>query len=61
MTSDDDRYLTLCACRNRTATPTLIRSSLAATTGRLVSTSTVHRRLHKGGLHVRQPAICVTL
>ncbi|KFM77705.1 hypothetical protein X975_05033, partial [Stegodyphus mimosarum] len=51
--SANNRYLTLCACRNRIIAPTLLRSSLAAATGRLVSTSTVHRRLHKGGLYVR--------
>ncbi|KFM74795.1 hypothetical protein X975_15821, partial [Stegodyphus mimosarum] len=61
MTSTDDQYLTLCTCRNKTATPTLLISSLAATTGRLVSTSTVCRRLHEGGLYARRPAICVTL
>ncbi|GBM32925.1 Transposable element Tcb1 transposase [Araneus ventricosus] len=60
-TSDDDRCLSLCARRNRTATPTQLRSSLAAATGRLVSMTTVHRRLHEGGLCARQPAICVPL
>ncbi|KFM59724.1 hypothetical protein X975_12966, partial [Stegodyphus mimosarum] len=45
--SADERYLTLCARRNRTATPALLRSSLAATTRKLVSTSTVRRRLHE--------------
>lgn len=60
-TSADDRYLTLCARRNRTATPTQLLSSLAAATGRLVSTSTVRRRLHGGGLYARRPATCVPL
>ncbi|KFM66927.1 Transposable element Tcb2 transposase, partial [Stegodyphus mimosarum] len=46
---------------NRTSTPTLLRSSLAAPTGRLVSTSTVRIRLHEGGLYARRPAICVPL
>ena len=56
-----NRYLTLCARRNRTATRTLLRFSLAAASRRLVSTSSVRRRLHKGGLYVKQPAICVPL
>ena len=56
-----NRYLTLCARRNRTATRTLLRFSLAAANRRLVSTSSVRRRLHKGGLYVKQPAICVPL
>ncbi|KFM76010.1 Transposable element Tcb2 transposase, partial [Stegodyphus mimosarum] len=60
-TSTDDRYLTLCAGRNRNTTSIFLKSSLAAATGRLVSMSTVRRRLHEGGLYVRQPAICVKL
>ncbi|GBM11377.1 hypothetical protein AVEN_13597-1 [Araneus ventricosus] len=60
-TSADDRYLSLCARRNRTATPTQLRSSLDAATGWLVSTSIVRRRLHEGDLYARQPAICVPL
>ncbi|KFM74688.1 Transposable element Tcb2 transposase, partial [Stegodyphus mimosarum] len=60
-TNADDRYLTLCARRNPTATQILFRSSLAAATGRLVSTSTVLRRLHEGCVYARRPAICVPL
>ncbi|KFM64657.1 hypothetical protein X975_15768, partial [Stegodyphus mimosarum] len=60
-TSGDDRYFTLCARKNRTATRTLLRSSLVSATGKLVSTSIVRRRLHEGGLYARQPAICVPL
>ncbi|KFM73633.1 hypothetical protein X975_22664, partial [Stegodyphus mimosarum] len=48
-----DRYLTLCARRNRTATPTLLRSSLAAATGKLASMSTMRRRIHENGLYAR--------
>ncbi|KFM63983.1 Transposable element Tcb2 transposase, partial [Stegodyphus mimosarum] len=55
--SADDRYLTLCALRNRTSTPTFLRSSLSAATGRLWSTSTARRRLHEGDLYARRPAI----
>ena len=58
-TSADDQYLTLCARKNRSATPNLLRSSLAAAYGRLVSTSTVRRRLEEGGLYARWPSICV--
>ncbi|KFM74780.1 hypothetical protein X975_11898, partial [Stegodyphus mimosarum] len=57
-TSANDRYLMLCAYRNSIFTLTLLRSSLAAATGKLVSMSTVHRRLHEGGLYARRPAIC---
>ena len=39
--SADDRDFSLCALRNRTATPNLLRSSFVATTGKLVSASTV--------------------
>ena len=53
-TRADDRYLTLCAPRNRTATPTLLRYCLAAAIGRLESASTVYKVL-------RRPAICVPL
>ncbi|KFM57061.1 Transposable element Tcb2 transposase, partial [Stegodyphus mimosarum] len=60
-TSADDRYVTLCARRNRTSTPTLLRSSLAAATGSFVSALTVLRRLHEGGLYGRRPAICAPL
>ncbi|GBM21215.1 hypothetical protein AVEN_20783-1, partial [Araneus ventricosus] len=60
-TSADDRHVSLCARRNRTATPTQLRSSLDATTGRLASTSTVGGRLHEGGLYARRPAICMPL
>ncbi|GBM35824.1 hypothetical protein AVEN_43513-1 [Araneus ventricosus] len=49
-TSVNDRYLSLCARRNSTATPSQLRSSLAAATGRLVSTSTVRRRLQEADL-----------
>ncbi|GBO35448.1 hypothetical protein AVEN_160173-1 [Araneus ventricosus] len=57
---NERRYLPLCARRNRTATPIQLRSSLAAATGKLVSTSTVRRRLHEGGLYARRPAIFVS-
>ena len=60
-TSTDVRYLTLSARRYSTATPILLRSSLAAAAGRLVSMSTVRRRLHEGGVYARRPAICVPL
>ncbi|GBN24624.1 Transposable element Tcb1 transposase [Araneus ventricosus] len=57
---DERRYLSLCSLRNRTATPTQLRSSLAAATEKLVSATTVSRRLHEGGLYARRPAIFVS-
>ena len=57
-TSTNDRFLTLCARRNRIATPNLLRSSLTGVTGRLMSTSGVRRRLHEDGLFAKRLAIC---
>ncbi|GBM43139.1 Transposable element Tcb1 transposase [Araneus ventricosus] len=48
-TSADDRYLSLCARRNRIATSTQLRSSLAEATGKFVPTPTFRRSLHEGG------------
>ncbi|KFM63614.1 Transposable element Tcb2 transposase, partial [Stegodyphus mimosarum] len=60
--SVDDRYLTLCARKNTTATTTLLRSSLVAATERLVSTSTVRRKLHEGVcMRGDKPFICLPL
>ncbi|GFU63659.1 transposable element Tcb2 transposase [Trichonephila clavipes] len=47
--------------RNITETPAELRFSLAASPGRLVSRSTVRRRLHECGLYSRRPAICIPL
>ncbi|GFV61388.1 HTH_Tnp_Tc3_2 domain-containing protein [Trichonephila clavipes] len=52
-TSASDRYLSLCARRNKYATPFEIRSSLAASSRRLVSRSTVCQRLHEHGPYAR--------
>ncbi|GFX33139.1 hypothetical protein TNCV_5043061 [Trichonephila clavipes] len=41
----------------RTATPAELRSSLAASSGKLESRSTVRRRLHERSLYARQPAV----
>lgn len=50
-TSSDDWYLRLWVRRNKTATPSHLRTSLAAATGRLVLMSSVHRRLDKSSLY----------
>ncbi|GBL85851.1 hypothetical protein AVEN_63181-1 [Araneus ventricosus] len=46
-TAADYHYLQLTATKNKTALPTHLRSFLLAATGRLVSISTVRRRLHR--------------
>ncbi|GFW97055.1 HTH_Tnp_Tc3_2 domain-containing protein [Trichonephila clavipes] len=56
-TSADDQYLLIRAQRNRTETPVELKSSFAASSGRLVSRSNVHQRLHERGLYARQSAI----
>ncbi|GBL74379.1 hypothetical protein AVEN_235347-1 [Araneus ventricosus] len=50
----DDHYLQVTAQIH-------LESSLVVATGKLVSRSTVCRRLHKGGLYARRPAVCVRL
>ena len=60
-TVSEDRYVRLSARRSRTSTPTQLRAVLAAATGTQVSSTTIRRRLHEGGLYARRPAICVPL
>lgn len=57
----DDRYIRLTGRRNRSATATQVRVEAVAATGRPISTSTVRRRLHEGGLYARRPVLCVPL
>ncbi|GFY07534.1 transposable element Tcb2 transposase [Trichonephila clavipes] len=59
--SADDRYLSFCARRNRTATLAELRSSLAVNSERLVSMSTMSQRLHERGLYARRSDICISL
>ncbi|GFU86247.1 HTH_Tnp_Tc3_2 domain-containing protein [Trichonephila clavipes] len=60
-TKDDDRYLSLCARRNRAVTPAELTSSLVSSSGRLVSRSIVGQKLYKRNLYARRSAICVPL
>lgn len=53
--------MSLCAHRNRTSTPTQLRYSLYAVTGRLVSTLNICRSLHESGLHASRAAYFVLL
>ncbi|GBN62771.1 hypothetical protein AVEN_104875-1 [Araneus ventricosus] len=55
-TAVEDLELILFATRHRAATPTHLRSLVEAS-GRLISRSTVRRRLHGGGLHARRPVV----
>lgn len=57
----DDRYIRLTSRRNRSATATQVRAAAIAATGRPMSTSTVRRRLHEGGLYARRPVLCIPL
>lgn len=58
MTNIGDRYLWLCVRRNRTATPSHFRASLAAAIKRLVSTSIVRRRPLRWSLHNATRHLC---
>lgn len=60
-TPSQDRYQALTARRNRRQTSTQLRTYLNATTGVLVSTDTIRRRLRLVGLYARKPVICVPL
>ncbi|GBM31014.1 hypothetical protein AVEN_108923-1 [Araneus ventricosus] len=60
-TTADDRYLLQCARRRRTLTARQPASQLSAADGRSISSQTVSRRLHEGGLFARRPVVCVPL
>ncbi|GFV69166.1 transposable element Tcb1 transposase [Trichonephila clavipes] len=57
----DDRYTDLQARRNRRQTAGEIARHTTQATGRPISSFTVARRLHGGGLFVRRPVRCVPL
>ncbi|GFX78451.1 retrovirus-related Pol polyprotein from transposon TNT 1-94 [Trichonephila clavipes] len=57
-TSADDRCFLLCAQSNKATTPAELRSSLTASSKRLLTRSIVRRRLHKCGFYARQLCIC---
>ncbi|GFV78066.1 hypothetical protein TNCV_2201 [Trichonephila clavipes] len=53
------RYLPLSARRNRTAKPAELGSSIAASSRKLASRSTMRQRLHERGLYPKRAAIFV--
>ncbi|GFY01782.1 HTH_Tnp_Tc3_2 domain-containing protein [Trichonephila clavipes] len=60
-TSAKDRYLSLCARKNRTATLAELTSFLAASSGRLESRINMRHKLHVRDLYARRSAISVAL
>ncbi|GFW95878.1 HTH_Tnp_Tc3_2 domain-containing protein [Trichonephila clavipes] len=60
-TPADDRYIVLQATRNRRQTAGEIAKHTTQATGRPISSFTVARKLHGGGLFARRPVRCVPL